>query len=186
MDAEAITVTLTSFTSEKNLEYRKLVGQGYDGAATFSGNRTGVLTGMKVHAAHALYIHCSCHRLLLAAIQAADAMETVRRMFGTMTNLWKLFYYSPQKAEALKNVQSVLCMPELKVVQPSDTRWLSQERCVKAIRKELSALIITFLKFYEDSSDAEVYGPALALSSNSGVASINLLSVVLDLLAKFN
>ena len=51
----------------------------------------------------------------------ADAVGTVRRMFGTMTNLWKLFYYSPKKTEALKNVQSVLCMPELKVVKPSDT-----------------------------------------------------------------
>ena len=96
-DAEAITDTLTSFISEKNLDYRKLVSQGYDGAATFSGNRTGVQTRMKVHAAHALYIHCSCHRLQLASIQAADAVGTVRRMFGTMTNLWKLFYYSPKR-----------------------------------------------------------------------------------------
>ena len=126
-DAEAITDTLTSFISEKNLDCRKLVGQGYDGAATFLGNRTGVQTRMKVHAAHALYIHCSCHRLQLASIQAADAVGTVRRMFGTMTNLWKLFYYSPKKAEALKNVQSVLCMPELKAVKSSDTRWLLNE-----------------------------------------------------------
>ena len=96
-DAEAITNTLTPFNSEKNLDYRKLVGQGYDGAATSSGNRTGVKTRMKVHAAHALYIHCSCHRLQLASIQAADAVGTVRRMFGTMTNLWKLFYYSAKK-----------------------------------------------------------------------------------------
>ena len=112
MDAEEITDTLTSFIREKNLDYRKLVGQGYDGAATFSGNRTGVQTRMKVHAAHVLYIHCSCHRLQLASIQAADDMGTVRRMFDTMTNLWKLFYYSPKNAEALKNIQSVLCMSE--------------------------------------------------------------------------
>ena len=102
-----------------------------------------------MHAAHALYIHCSCHRLQLTSVRAADAVGTVRRMFGTMTNLWKLFYYCPQKAEALKNVQSVLCMAELKVVKPSDTRWLSHERCVKAIRKELPALIIILQKLYE-------------------------------------
>ena len=185
-DAEAITDTLTSFISEKNLDYRKLVSQGYDGAATFSGNRTGVQTRMKVHAAHALYIYCSCHRLQLASIQAADAVGTVRRMFGTMTNLWKLFYYSPKKVEALKSVQSVLCMAELKVVKPSVTRWLSHERCVKAIRKELPALIITLHKRYDDSGDAEALGLALALNSYSGVVTINLLSIVLDLLAKLN
>ena len=77
-------------------------------------------------------------------------------------------------------------MPELKVVKPSDTQWLSHERCVKAIRKELPALIITLHKRYDDSGDAEAYGLALALSAYSGVATINLLSVVLDLLTKLN
>ena len=73
MDAEAITDTLTSFISQKNLDFRKLVGQRYDGAATFSDNRTGVQTRMKVHAAHALYI-CSGYRLQLASIQDDDAV----------------------------------------------------------------------------------------------------------------
>ena len=41
-------------------------------------------------------------------------------------------------------------------------------------------------KLYDDSGDAEAYGLALALSSCSGMATINLLSVVLDLLAKLN
>ena len=49
-----------------------------------------------------------------------------------------------------------------------------------------AALIITLHKLYDDSGDAESYGLALALSSCSGVATINLLSVVLDLLAKLN
>ena len=57
---------------------------------------------------------------------------------------------------------------------------------MKAIRKELPALIITVHKLYDDSGDAEAYGLALTLSSYSGVAPINLLSVVLDLLAKLN
>ena len=52
-------------------------------------------------------------------------------------------------------------------MKPSDTRWLSHERCVKAILKELPALIITLHKLYEDSGDAEAYGLALALSSYS-------------------
>ena len=37
---------------------------------------------------------------------------------------------------------------------------------------------------HDDSGDAEAYGLALALSYYSGVATINLLSVVLDLLGK--
>ena len=55
-----------------------------------------------------------------------QSVDTIK-MFGTMESLWKLFYYSPKKAEALKDVQNVLGLPELKVVKPSSTRWLSHE-----------------------------------------------------------
>lgn len=103
-----------------------------------------------------------------------------------MLNLWKIFYYSPRKAETLKAVQSALNMPELKVTKPSDTRWLAHERCVKAILKELPALITTLHQIYETSGDAEAYGVALVLSSLSGVACVFILSKVLDLLAKLN
>ena len=95
------------------------------------------------------------------------SVGTVKKMYGTMASLWKLFYYSPKKAEALKIVQSVLNLPELKVVKPSETRWLSHERCVRAILQELPALIIALHKLYEDCGDAEAYGIALVLSSYS-------------------
>ena len=185
-NAAGITEAITTFVNEKKLDYKKLVGQGYDGAATFAGVHTGVQRRIRVHAAHALYIHCSCHKLQLASIQSADSVATIKRIFGTMTNLWKMFYYSPKKAEALKSIQLILNLPELKVVKPSDTRWLSHERCIRAILKELPALITTLHQFYEDAGDAEAYGLALALGSYSGVATIVLLSVVLDLLAKLN
>lgn len=43
-DAQAITAALTSCIETKRLEYHKLIGQGYDGAATFSGAHNGVYT----------------------------------------------------------------------------------------------------------------------------------------------
>ena len=120
MDAERITCALTAYVSAKELKYIKLVGQG---SATFCGNRSGVQQQMRVHHAHALYIHCLCHRLQLASIHAAESSETVE-MFGTMVNLWKLLYYLAKKAKVLKEVQAVLNLPDLKAVKPSDTRWL--------------------------------------------------------------
>ena len=47
-------------------------------------------------------------------------------------------------------------------------------------------MITTLNQLYETSGDAEAYGIALVLSSFSGVASVILLSKVLDLLAKLN
>ena len=129
-DADTITKAITSYLQEKNLNCRKLVGQGYDGAATFY-----------AHADHAHYIHCYCHQLQLASIQAENYVLSVKRMFVAMLSLLSLFYYSPQKAESLKHVQAVLNLPELKVIKPSDTRWLSHECCVCAILKELYTCI---------------------------------------------
>ena len=186
MDAASITKALTSFIEQKHLDYRRLVGQGYDGAATFSGCMNGVQRRIRAHSAHAVCIHCSCHRLQLASIQAAESVNAIKKMFGTMTNLWKLFYYSPKKAQALKDVQSVLSLPDLKVVKPNSTRRLSHERCLHAIRKDLPAIIITLQQLYQISGDAEAYGILLVLSSFSGVASIILLSQVLDFLARLS
>ena len=74
-------------------------------------------------------------------------------LFGTMTSIWKLIYYSPQKAEALKGIQAVRGFP---IVKPSDTRWLSHERW--AICKELPLLLQTHSQLYESSGGAEAYG----------------------------
>lgn len=73
-----------------------------------------------------ILIQCSCHRLQLASIQTTE----IWKMFGMMTNLWKLFYYSPSEAEKLKDVQAALNLP---VGKPSSTRWLPHERCMKAL-----------------------------------------------------
>ena len=44
-------------------------------------------------------------------------------------------------AQSLKEVQKILDFPELKIVKPSDTRWLAHERCVKAVKSSYSAII---------------------------------------------
>ena len=76
-------------------------------------------------------------------------------------------------------MQAVLNLRELKVIKPSDTRWISHERCVCAILKELPALIITLQSIYDECGDAEAYGLALALRSYSDVATIVVLFAVL-------
>ena len=50
-NAETITAAITSFIGNKTLEYSRLVGQGYDGAAAFCSVQTGVQkgSGQKLH-----------------------------------------------------------------------------------------------------------------------------------------
>ncbi|KAI6648291.1 Zinc finger protein [Oopsacas minuta] len=70
-DAESIPKALTSYIEEKGFEYRKLVGQAYDGEATSAGVNTLVQKRIRTHAGHALYIHSIFHRLQLASMEAA-------------------------------------------------------------------------------------------------------------------
>ena len=120
-----------------------MVGMGFDGAAPFSGKHTGVQARLKQHAPHAVYVHC---QLQLACIQAANATKGIDHVYTTLMTLWKFFHYSPKCAQFLKEVQKVLNLPELKVIKPSDTRWLSHERCVKAVKMSYSAIVLALMK----------------------------------------
>ena len=70
-------------------------------------------------------------------------------------------------------------------MKPSDTRWLSHERCVRAIYRELPALI-TLQQLYQSSGNAEAYGLSTLLATYTAVASVVFLSKVLDILARMN
>ena len=123
-----------------------------------SGAKSGVQLRLRFHTPSALYVQCQCHRLQLASVYAADEHSEVKRMFGTLLTMWKMFHYSPKKAEELAEIQAALDLPELKIQKPSDTRWLARERCVRAVRKSLPALVATFQEMYDESGDAEAYG----------------------------
>lgn len=73
-----------------------------------------------------MYVHCRCHQLQLAALNAADNHREVKRVLGTLLTTWKAFHvhYSPKKAEKLTEIQAELQCPEIKMQKPSDTCWL--------------------------------------------------------------
>ena len=51
----------------------RLIGMGFDGAAIFSVDKTGVLRRLNELSPHALFVHCHCHVLQLAFVQATNA-----------------------------------------------------------------------------------------------------------------
>ena len=72
----------------------------------------------------------------------------MKRVLGTLLTIWKALHFSPQKAEKLAEIQAELQAPEIKMQKPSDTRWLSRERAVSAVRRSLPALVSTFEEIY--------------------------------------
>ena len=120
------------------LKQQKLVGMGFDGAVTFSGDKTGFQRRLKKNSPHVLFVHCHCHRIQLVCVQVANNTTGIKHMYTTLTTLWNLFHYSPKR-----KVKRVLDLPELKIIRPSDTRRLAHERCVKAVNASYSAIVMT-------------------------------------------
>ena len=100
-NAESIYSALVECCREKNIQLRRLIGMGFAGAATFSGDKTGVQRRLKELSPHALFVHCRCHVLQLTSVQAADSTPGSKQVYTTLMTLWKFFHYSP-KREPLK------------------------------------------------------------------------------------
>ena len=90
-DAENIHLQLMDCIKEKNIQVSKLIGMGFDGAATFSGKRSGVQARIRRHSPHAFFVHFYCHKFQLACVQAANATSRIEHIYVTLTTLWKFF-----------------------------------------------------------------------------------------------
>ena len=185
-NAESITTVLMDYLVKKELSLSHLVGMGFDGAATFSGRVNGVQSRIKKHSPFAVYVHCHCHQLQLACIQAANETPGIEHVYTTISSLWKFFHYSPKRSQSLKEIQTVLELPELKIIKLSDTRWLSHERCIKAIKVSYNALVTTLEKIYHESHLPEALGLSKALSKKSTICAIFLLDEGLPQVSKLS
>ena len=103
-NADSIYSALVEYCREKNIQLGRLIGMGFDGAATFSGDKTEVQRRLKELSSHALFVHCHCHVLQLASVQAANATPGIKHVYTTLMTLWKFFHYSPKCAESLKEI----------------------------------------------------------------------------------
>ena len=149
---------------------------GFDGAATFSGDKTRVQRRLKELSPHTLFALCRCHILQLASVQAANATPGIKLIYTTLMTLWKFFHYSSKRAESLKEIEKVLDLPELKIVKLSDTRWLARERCVKAVKASYSSIVLALENIYETSHEPEALGLSKAFSSHSTIAAMSYLT----------
>lgn len=114
-------VTAKGIASDLTTYLKQMRGLGFDGASTMSGHRTGVQSHLlHQHSPSAIYVHCWCHQLQLAALNAASEHIQVKRVLGTLL-------FSKEEAEKLP---AELNSPEIKMQKPSDTCWLCFVRSV--------------------------------------------------------
>ena len=89
-DAEGIYLAFVKCTKNKNLQIGNIVGMGFDGAATFSGKKTGWWSS-KTKETYSTSVFVLSHLLQLACVQAANSTTGIKHVYTTLTSLWKYF-----------------------------------------------------------------------------------------------
>ena len=95
-DTESMYTALVKCLEDKNFQDGNIVGMGFDGGATFYKKKTGVQARLKKHDPQALFVHCHCHMMQLACVQAANSTTGIKHIYTTLTTLWKCFHYPPK------------------------------------------------------------------------------------------
>ena len=186
-NAQSIYSVLLDWLKKKDLQCSKLIGMGFDGAATFAGKKSGVQARLKKHAPHSVFVHCHCHKLQLACVQSANNTEGIKHVYTTLNTLWKFFHYSPKRCQNLKEIQKVLDIPDLKIVKPSATRWLSHEKCVSTVKKCYGAIVSALEEtIYQESHEPEALGISKILSKPSTLFAVYLLDYILPEVSKLS
>ena len=135
---------------------------GFDGASTctFSVKKSGVQTKIKKLVPHA-FVHCQCHLAQLACVQTANSSMELN-VYVTM---------------------QALDLPELKIVKPSDARWLAHERCVKSVTASYGAIVAALNNTHKSTHEPEALGLSTALSNQYTVVAMYILDCVLPQVA---
>ncbi|XP_077301052.1 zinc finger MYM-type protein 1-like [Arctopsyche grandis] len=125
----------------------KLVAQGYDGAATFSGHLNGLQSLVKMKCPNAIFIHCYTHRLNLVLSQSVNFIKECKIFFKTLHSIPSFFAHSTKRMNALIESEVKKRFPSV-----SNTRWNYNSRIVNTVYENKLELV-EFLNNIIDNPD---------------------------------
>lgn len=126
---QAIVATLNKLS----LPLENIRGQGYDGAASMSGSKSGVQAYIKKLSPLAVYTHCAGHCLNLVIVHTCKIVS-VRNMMDKLKETCLFFNYSPKKENLLKEIITK-DVPEAAKRKPllnlCTTRWAERQEAYR-------------------------------------------------------
>ena len=186
--ADVITDAIVDYLTSKApvvLDIQKMAGGACDGASVMLGVHNGVVSRLKAKVPHFIHTHCAAHRLSLAASHASSASKWVQRFEIMLNQIYAFFSQSSTRTAELLEVQKVLKEPQLKLQRATETRWLSHQSAVDALRRSYQA-VKTALEQEAIEGDATAISLSLELSKPTFVAALLLLSDVLAILGNLS
>ena len=118
--AESIYSALMEYCREKNIQLERLIGMGFDGAATFSGDKSSKKVEQALTSCIVCPLSLSCPSTGFCA--SCYCYTRYQACLHYLDDVMEVLSLLPKRAESLKESQKVLDLTELKIVKPSDTR----------------------------------------------------------------
>lgn len=181
--AQGIYDAITNVFEKHNIAYKtNMVGFASDGANTMFGSHHSVKTLLQNDIPNLFVMKCICHSLALCASYASNKLpDSVENL---VRDVYTYFKYSFKRQTEFKEFQVFVELKPHKLLQPSQTRWLSLHLCVKRILEQYSALKLYFQgQHLLDNKANEIFS---GLSKTTNQLYLYFLDFVLPILVKLN
>lgn len=185
----AVTIfdTIKSEILKYNIDKKKIVGLGSDGAAVMIGEHNGVAKLLRDET-HGLLLNCHCisHRLALASAQAANDVAYLKKFKDYLRQIFNFFHKSPVRSASLNEIQNLLNQPHMSIKMASDTRWLSHDAAIHSLRESLVSVVAALEREAAEKNEATAVGLLKFMKSYEFVGSLLMFSDVLPILSKLS
>jgi len=185
-DAQTIFDTIVQELKSKNIDVTKIRFTGFDGASVFSGEFNGVAAKFRqIYSDSTLFIHCRGHILQLCLLSACEDIPEIQESLLTLKSLFNFINRSSIRLSRFNDIQALLNHPQLKLVQPGDTRWLSYFRCITAVIRCYEPLLLTLAHIMNERSEAspDAFGLLSILQDESTTFTLFSLEPILEALS---
>ena len=150
-----------------------------------TGPTNGVIARIKVKVPLFLATHCVAHRLSLAAVDASSNSSLVSKFQSSINQIYKYFSRSAVHTQQLREIEKAINDPLLKMTRATDTRWLSHQCAVDALRRSLASVKLA-LEQEAASGNTTAVGLSLHLKKPTFVATLLVLSDILAVLGNLS
>ncbi|XP_062972283.1 uncharacterized protein LOC134392146 [Elgaria multicarinata webbii] len=153
-DSDLITEALLSFLNENKLNIKKCVGIAADGlSASICGHKNSLLKKFYELNPCGVFIKCICHSLYLCLSRAIDVLPLNLEYMISQTYLW--FSHNTFHQKRYSELYAAINVGEnaLKMLQFTDTRWLSISPCINRILSQYDTLRLHFQSVKDNEKD---------------------------------